>query len=120
MRVYAGVLLLVLLAACGGCQNDGQDRSRDAAVARSGRSSAGNRQATLAKGEITGTVRHVDLEGGFYGIETDDGAKLDPVNLPQEFQKDGTRLRAQVEPLKDRVSTHMWGTLVRITSIERL
>jgi len=69
---------------------------------------------------VTGTVRYIDTEGGFYGIVTDDGKKLDPVNLPQEFQKDGLRLRAQVEPLKERVSIRMWGTPVRIIEFQRL
>jgi inhibitor of cysteine peptidase len=67
-----------------------------------------------------GTIRHIDLEGGFYGLEADDGTRLDPVNLPEEFQKDGLRVKARVERLKDRVSFHMWGRLVRILEIERL
>jgi len=69
---------------------------------------------------VTGTVHHVDLEGGFYGIVTDDGQHLDPVNLPKEFQKDGLRLEARVVPLRDRVSAHMWGTPVRIIEFKRL
>jgi hypothetical protein len=67
---------------------------------------------------ITGTVRYIDLEGGFYGIETDDGAHLDPVNLPEPFRRDGLRVQARVERLKDRASFHMWGQLVRIVTIE--
>jgi len=51
---------------------------------------------------------------------TDDGRRLHPVNLPQEFQQDGLRLRAQVEELTDRVSIHMWGTQVRIIEFQRL
>ncbi len=69
---------------------------------------------------VTGTVRHLDLEGGFYGIVTDDGTNLDPVNLPPEFQKDGVRLEARVVPLRDAVSTHIWGTPVRIIQLKRL
>lgn len=120
MRVLAGVFCIVLLVACGACHNDGQDHSRDDGGTRSQESSAADREKSLTAGPITGTIRYVDLEGGFYGIETDEGAKLDPVNLPEEFQKDGLRLRAEVEPLKDRVSFRMWGTLVRIVSLERL
>lgn len=69
--------------------------------------------------EITGTIRYVDVEGGCYGIETEDGVKLDPVNLPADFEEDGLRIKARVEGLEDRVSIHMWGTLVRILEIER-
>ena len=119
MRVFAGVLCFVLLVACGACRNTRQDRPGDDVV-RSGGSSAGDRQGDLKGTLVTGTVRRIDLEGGFYGIETDDGAKLDPVDLPAEFQQDGLRVRARVEELKDRVSFRMWGSLVRILSIERL
>ncbi len=60
------------------------------------------------------------MRRGFYGIETDDGNRLDPVNLPEEPRKEGLRLRVGVEPLKDRVSFHLGGTRVRIVSCERL
>ena len=120
MRVLAGVLCLVLLAACGACHDTEQDRSAEDKAVGSGEPAAGNRQGTPARGQVTGTVRYIDIEGGFYGIETDEGVKLDPVNLPADFQKDGVRVRVQVEPLKDRISIHMWGKLVRIVSIERL
>jgi hypothetical protein len=69
---------------------------------------------------VTGTVRYIDLEGGFYGIETDDGRKLDPVNLPKEFQKDGLRIQARVAEIQDGVSVHMWGTPVQIIAFKRL
>ena len=65
-------------------------------------------------------MRHIDLEGGFYGIVTDDGRKLDPVNLPDTFRQDGIRIKTRVEPLKGQTSVHMWGTLVRIIDIERV
>jgi hypothetical protein len=102
----------VVLAACGACHKAEQDRQTE--------SSTGSRQGTLTTNSITGTVRYIDVEGGFYGIEADDGTKLDPVNLPVEFQQDGVRIRVQVEPLKNRVSLRMWGRLVRIVSLERL
>ena len=85
---------------------------------------ADERSATVPSmsptGVVTGTIRYIDLEGGFYGIETDDGQKLDPVNLPEELQKDGLRIEARVEELRDRVSIRMWGTLVRIVEFRRL
>lgn len=120
MRVFACVLCLVLLAAGATCHNTEQNRSEDDQAVGSGGSPGDNRQAVAATGSYTGTVRYIDIEGGFYGIETDKGLKLDPVNLPSDFQKDGVRVRVQIEPLKDRISFHMWGTLVRIVAIERL
>lgn len=70
--------------------------------------------------QITGTIRYIDLAGGFYGIVTDDGARLDPMDLPAEFRQDGLRVRARIEPVPDVVTIRMWGTVVRVLAIERL
>ncbi len=68
----------------------------------------------------TGTVRFIDLEGGFYGIICDDGKKYDPMNLDQQFRADGLRIRFEANIRKDVASFHMWGTIVEITNIEKL
>ena len=73
-----------------------------------------------ASRQITGVVKHLDLEGSFYGIVTDDGQRLDPVNLPEAFQQDGLRIKARVATLEGRVSVHMWGTLVKIIDVQRV
>ncbi|MEK6756891.1 MAG: hypothetical protein AABZ02_12130 [Bacteroidota bacterium] len=70
--------------------------------------------------KLTGTVIYVSLEGGFYGIKGDDGKNYDPVNLPEEFRKDGLRVRFEAKELKDRASFHMWGILIEIVSIQKL
>ena len=65
----------------------------------------------------TGTIQYIDLEGGFYGIVDDDGDKYDPVNLQDEFQEDGLRVKFSFKILTNTVSTHMWGTLIELTEI---
>jgi len=110
-KLYGTVVIcLGLIAALGSCQYPSADSGREV----DSKTGATSIQA------VTGTVRYIDVEGGFYGIVTDDGRKLDPVNLPQEFQKDGLRIRARVEPLQQRVSIRMWGTPVRIIEFKRL
>jgi hypothetical protein len=71
-------------------------------------------------GWITGTVKYIQLEGGFYGILGDQGDRFDPVNLPESFKQDGFRVKFQMEKLPNQMSFHMWGKLVTITDIERL
>lgn len=68
----------------------------------------------------TGTVQYIELEGGFYGIVTDDGDKLDPENLPEDLQEDGVRVRFRVTKKENMMTTRMWGTVVKIDDIERL
>lgn len=67
--------------------------------------------------EGTGTVRYVPIEGGFYGIVSDDGKNYDPANLPTEFQQDNLKIRFTGKILKDRVGFHMWGEIIEIEDI---
>jgi hypothetical protein len=112
MKTLARMLCVVLLAASGACHSAKQNGPRDA--------SAGTDAIPPPPGwVVTGKVRHVDVEGGFYGIVTDRGTKLDPINLPGAFQQDGLRIRARVETIRNPVSSHMWGIVVNILEIER-
>ena len=68
----------------------------------------------------TGTVKFVELEGGFYGIVGDDNKQYDPINLEQTYQEDGLRIRFQARIRQDISSIHMWGTIIELTKIETL
>jgi len=68
--------------------------------------------------EIVGTVRHKNLEGGFFAIDADDGSKYDPVNLPESFKKDGLRVKVTARLQKDLMSFHMYGAIIEVVEIE--
>ena len=68
----------------------------------------------------TGTVKYVDLEGGFYGIVGDDGTYYDPINLEKEFKLDGLRIYYKAKIYEDVFNAHMWGTPIEIIEIESL
>jgi inhibitor of cysteine peptidase len=68
----------------------------------------------------TGTVRYLDISGGFWGIVGDDGKNYDPMGLAPAFQKEGMRVRFEAIPETDMMSSRMWGALVKITHIEAL
>ena len=67
-----------------------------------------------------GEIRYIDLEGGFYGIVSDDDEHYDPVNLPLDFEEDGLRVEYKLKILENQSSFHMWGTIVEIIEIRRL
>lgn len=69
---------------------------------------------------MTGVVKFVELEGGFFGIVGDDGKNYDPINLDKELRKDGLRVLFDARIRPDIATTRMWGTTVEITKIERL
>ncbi len=66
----------------------------------------------------TGTVRLLEMEGGFYGIETDAGDHYRPVNLPESFASHGLRVRFCADPVKGLMGIQMWGVPVEILEIE--
>jgi hypothetical protein len=67
-----------------------------------------------------GTVRYVDLEGGFYGIITATGGKYLPMNLDPEFRVDGLAVEFTARERQDISTTAMWGVPVELTSIRKL
>lgn len=66
--------------------------------------------------KANGTVNYIELEGGFYGITDQNGTNYDPVNLGDEFKKDGLEIEFTAYPKDDLVSIHMWGQLIGIRS----
>jgi hypothetical protein len=68
----------------------------------------------------TGTIKYIDLEGGFYGIIGDDDENYEPIELIQQFQRDDLEIYFEAKILEDIHSIHMWGTVIEITKIERL
>jgi PBP1b-binding outer membrane lipoprotein LpoB len=74
-----------------------------------------NDQKQLA---MTGTVHFLEMEGGFYGIITDKGAKLLPMGLDKKYMVSGTIINFNGEFVKDRATIQQWGQLFRIESIK--
>jgi hypothetical protein len=102
MRPFLPLFLLLLLAACApaltSCGGDAEEE----------------------KLHIIGTVIFVPLEGGFFGIRSEDGKPYDPINLPTDFQRDGLQVEAVAIPRLDMVSFHQWGQLIEIEEIKEL
>jgi heat shock protein HslJ len=67
----------------------------------------------------SGTVRFIELEGGFYGIITPAGDTYLPLNLPEEFQVDGLQVTFTADEEQDIATIALWGTPIRITSMAR-
>jgi len=83
---------------------------------------AANLASKIEQGDenmISGTVRYIDIEGGFYGLVADTGEKYDPVNLPEDFRQDGLRVKFAAKEKKGAVSFRMWGKIVEILKIQQ-
>ena len=76
--------------------------------------------ATQMTDGISGTVKYIQLEGGFYGIETEDGENLFPINLEDDYKEDGLKIIFKMKPRTDIFTTAMWGKTVEIIEIAKL
>ena len=104
--MHRALWFALLLAACGRSDGDWVTPAPPAATAGT----------TMT---ITGTVRHFDLEGGFYAIRGDDSVTYDPTNLPAEFRRDGLAVEAVVRIQKNVLSIRQVGTIVDVERIRR-
>lgn len=67
---------------------------------------------------FSGKVVFEQLEGGFWGIITDSGHKLDGP-IPEHLQKNGLQVTGAYRALKDVASFRMWGELVQFSELEK-
>ena len=119
------MLLLVVGAAAGAGGCNDKDGEGDAARSEDVHHTGSGATPTPTPGDpllITknGTVRHLDLEGGFWGIVADDSTRYDPGTLDLRFQHDGMRVRFDARKAEGQMSIRQWGTLVTIARIDSL
>jgi hypothetical protein len=69
--------------------------------------------------EFTGRVVYQSLEGGFWGIVSDDNRHYDPGPLAEEFHHDGLPVIVRARRLPGSISFHMWGERIEIVTIRR-
>jgi ABC-type glycerol-3-phosphate transport system substrate-binding protein len=108
-RAGAVLAMLVALAACAG---SGSGAAEGEWVTPAPGAEDGGAEIT-----ITGTVTHLQVEGGFYAIRGDDGVTYDPTNLPPQFQKDGLEVEAEARRRDDMMGIHQAGPIVQLVRI---
>jgi len=64
-----------------------------------------------------GTVVYIELEGGFYGIITEQDKQYNPINLPEAFKQDSLSVYFEGRIREDIVSIQQWGTIIELSSI---
>ncbi len=64
------------------------------------------------------TVKYINLEGGFFGLVSEKGAKLLPMNLPKQYRVNGTILRIKGEPIKNIMTIQQWGQPFKVIDVE--
>lgn len=67
---------------------------------------------------IKGTVKHLEFEGGFWGIIGDDNYY--PLNFPEQLKTDGAQIECTIEIMDDVMTSVSWGLPCRIHSFKTI
>lgn len=70
------------------------------------------------EGYIKATVVNLTLDGCSWLLQLEDGKKLEPINLKEEFKKDKLNVWIQYQIKKGGMSVCMAGEIVNIIKIE--
>ena len=54
--------------------------------------------------QLSGTVKHLELEGGLFVIRDAAGTQYHPINLPESFQVDGKAVEVEIDAQGDLAS----------------
>ena len=76
-----------------------------------------SRALTLEALTITATVRFVNVEGGCWRLEAEDGTHYEPVGLPAGFRTDGRRVTVTLRLSENLGSFCMVGRLAEVIAI---
>lgn len=69
--------------------------------------------------KIKGTVKHIDLGTGFWGIIGDDGKKYLPMPMPDQLKFEDHIIECKAEA-SDAMSINMWGDPIRVVSFKTI
>lgn len=111
LLLLLSIILSLNLAGCSQASNEPLQKKETLEV--------GNNQVTDKQGQVWQlvTVRYYDFEGGFYGLITESGDKLLPINLTKKYQLSGTKLKVKGEIIKDMMTIQQWGQAFRIADV---
>ncbi|MBD3584974.1 hypothetical protein HHX48_04385 [Salinimonas sp. HHU 13199] len=70
--------------------------------------------------EISGTLIYKNLEGGFFGFDSDKGNKYTLRNLPPEFKKNGIKLQVNGRVRNDIMTFTQYGDVFEVESVKVL
>lgn len=68
----------------------------------------------------TATVRYMELEGGFYGLVSDQEHRYLPQNLPDSLRHDGLEVRFRGTLRPDVATIQQWGTPIELIDITQV
>lgn len=115
------LFLLITLVPLSGCN---ENINPEITLSQKGSNNMSDNQAKISPNKSAdlewkmATIKYMDFEGGFFGIVTDKGEKLLPMNLSKDFRQVGAKIRVKGKLVNDMVTTQQWGQPFRIAEIK--
>ncbi|MDP5150425.1 hypothetical protein [Rheinheimera baltica] len=119
MRLISAILVMMLFAACQHPQSP-QDPARENANEVSGANETINPIAKKALIWQKATVVFIPHSGGFYGLVTEKGEKLLPLNLPDNFRIDGIVINVFGHKAPNVITSVNWGSPFDVKQVNLL
>lgn len=142
-QLALGALVITMATACNESDNKAEETTLadkatvselDAANSEGDANKASDPTVTLAKkgsepletikkrkiiaGWKQGTVKYMDLEGGFYGIFTESGGKYLPLNMDKEFRSNGAIIQFKGKVQHNMNTIQQWGTPIKLSEVK--
>jgi len=114
-----GALIAVAFIIVAACSPDGAPRRGPVAAPNPVKPTEALRAPERDAVILTGTIRHVDAEGGVYVIRTEGGKQYRLVELPEAFRKEGLGVRVEGLLHDDVLTKDMAGQAVDIVEIQK-
>ena len=73
----------------------------------------------MVKKRVVGIVKYLEIEMGFWGIETDN-EKYFPINLPEQLKTNKAEIICSLEILEYVMTSHNWGRPCKVISFMTL
>ncbi len=101
--ILTGLILILLLLGCTAPVSEGTTPAAD------------KQQPTL---NFDARVIYVALEGGFFGLQDEQGRHYLPDSIPPELRHNGQAVTVKAHPAPPSVGFRMWGQKIIIEEIE--
>lgn len=72
----------------------------------------------LSNYSYKGTIRYMNMEGGFYGIVTDKGEKLLPIGLEKKYFVEGTVISFSGKYVEGMMTIQQWGKPFKVDKVQ--
>lgn len=120
IKLAACYAITMSLSACADNESDSATKAQPSKQVMNTVQIENNNQDQTINQWYTGTLKFYNLEGGFFGLTTEDGKQLLPLNLDNKYKKDGAIIKVFGHIDNNIMTIQMWGSPFKVISAEMI